>query len=618
MPGKGRIRDSDVATVRSRVRIEQLVGEYVQLRRGGADAMKGLCPFHDEKSPSFQVSPSRGYFHCFGCGEGGDAIDFIRKLEHLSFSEAVEHLANKVGVTLVYEGGGSSRTDDGRSRRARLVEATAAAQAFFVAQLATPEAQLGRDLLTERGFDPAAATHFGCGYAPDSWDSLLNHLRGKGFNDAELKETGLCRPSSRGTLIDVFRARLMWPIRDLSGDVVGFGARKLLAEEQGGKYINTAETALYKKSQLLYGVDLAKREIVKSHQAVIVEGYTDVMACHLAGVKTAVATCGTAFGEEHVKVLRRLLLDDDDLSGEVVFVFDGDEAGQKAALKASELAHGFASRTFVAVLPDKLDPCDLRQQRGDAALRDALARRVPLFEFVLRDVLAKEDLETAEGRVRGTAAGVKVVSGIKDPSLRAEYTRRLAGWVGAEDPAALLAAVNQGAAPVRAAAPGAAPATGAQSVEREVLKIALQRPAHAGLVLDSLDPACFTTEPHRVVFGAVLEAGGTEAGALLPPDVWVEMLRDLMPHDAGRGFLTALVVEPAPADLEDQSVEARWCSEMIGRLEEMHLGRLITEVKGGLQRMSPLGDTADRYNRLFGDLIALESRRRAIRDKLAG
>ncbi|HSK26028.1 MAG TPA: DNA primase, partial [Jiangellales bacterium] len=399
----GRIRDEDIAAVRERARIEEIVREYVTLRNAGGGSLKGLCPFHDEKSPSFHVTPARGLYHCFGCQAGGDVISFVQNVEQIGFAEAVERLADKVGIGLRYDDTGPAGGRPGRNReqRTRLVEAHAAAARMYAAVLVeSDDAVAGRQFLAERGFDQAAAEMFGVGYAPRDGDALRRHLRGLGFTDEELLAGGLVA-QGRGAPYDRFRGRLVWPVRDLLGEVVGFGARRLHDDDRvEAKYLNTPETPIYHKSHVLYGVDLAKREIARRSQAVVVEGYTDVMACHLAGVTTAVATCGTAFGDEHAKVLRRLLLDQDEMRGEVIFTFDGDAAGQKAALRAFEGDQRFVSQTYIAVAPDGLDPCELRQQQGDAAVRELVARRQPLFRFAIRSMLAEHDLDTPEGRTR--------------------------------------------------------------------------------------------------------------------------------------------------------------------------------------------------------------------------
>src|SRR5450755_2267973 len=382
----GRIRDEDIAAVRDRSPIDEVVGEYLQLKNAGGGSLKGLCPFHEEKTPSFNVTPARGLFYCFSCAEGGDAIKFVQKIDGLSFVEAVERLARRAGIDLRYEQGGYVPGQE-QSQRRRLIDAHRAAAEFYAEQLRTPGAEHARKFLSERGFELPDADRFGVGYSPKAWEDLTRHLRARGFTDADLIAAGLAREGNRGTR-DWFRGRLMWPIRDLSGDVIAFGARKLDPNDDGPKYLNTPETPLFRKSTVLYGADLAKREISHRRQAVIVEGYTDVMACHLAGVPTAVATCGTSFGDGHVKILRRLLMDADQFRGEVIFTFDGDAAGQRAAQRAFGMEEKFATQTYVTVQPDGLDPCDLRIKHGDAAVKDLVARRVPLFEFAIRSVLS--------------------------------------------------------------------------------------------------------------------------------------------------------------------------------------------------------------------------------------
>ncbi|MDQ1170589.1 DNA primase catalytic core [Microbacterium proteolyticum] len=274
-----RIRQADVDEVKARVNIADVIGERVALKPAGVGSMKGLCPFHDERSPSFNVRPQVGYYHCFGCGESGDVYSFLRAMDHVSFTEAVERMAARVGYTLHYEDGGAAPETTGRSR---LYAANAAAAEYFRAQLMSPEAETGRRFLGERGFDAGAAAHFGVGYAPKGWSNLLDHLSAQKFSRDELVQAGLVSQGQRG-VYDRFRGRLVWPIRDVTGQVIGFGARKLFDDDQGPKYLNTPETPIYKKAQVLYGLDLAKRDISRSHRVVVVEGYTDVMACHLAG-----------------------------------------------------------------------------------------------------------------------------------------------------------------------------------------------------------------------------------------------------------------------------------------------------------------------------------------------
>src|SRR3954453_23281133 len=426
----GLIRDDDIALVRERARIDEVVSSYVTLKNAGGGSQKGLCPFHDEKSPSFNVNPSRGFFHCLGCDEGGDVISFLMKIDGVSFAEAVERLADKYGVQLRYQDSDDRPARREHNLRPRMLEAHKVAQAYYAEQLATADAMPARRFLDERGFDKEAAELVGVGFASRGGDDLDRHLRQKGFQDAELVTGGLVAQGNRGHY-DRFRGRLLWPIRETNGDVIGFRARRIFDDDRiEAKYLNTPETPIYKKSQVLYGIDLARRDVARASQAVVVEGYTDVMACHLSGVPTAVATCGTAFGEDHGRVIRRLLQDHDEFRGEVIFTFDGDEAGQKAALRAFEGDQNFAGQTYVAVEPSGLDPCDLRLEQGDAAVRELVARRVPLYRFVLGNVLSRSDLDRADGRIDAMRDAARLVTGIRDRSKVDAFARELAGMLG--------------------------------------------------------------------------------------------------------------------------------------------------------------------------------------------
>ena len=610
----GRIKNEDVQHIRDHAPIDDVVGEYVQLKSAGGGQKKGLCPFHDEKSPSFHVTPSKGYFHCFGCQTGGDVIAFLMKIDHLSFTETIERLADRIGYTLRYEESGS--TPSGPSvNRSRLVAANALAATFFQEQLNTsPDAAHGRDLLTKRGFDKNACQTFGVGYAPDSWDSLTKHLRAAGYSIEELELAGLSKMGERGP-IDKFRNRLTWPIRDISGDVVGFGARKLASDEedQGPKYLNTSETPIYKKSQVLYGLDMAKKEIAKKRQVVIVEGYTDVMAAHLAGITTAVATCGTAFGAEHIRIIRRLLMDDDAFRGEVIFTFDGDAAGQKAAMRAFSEDQKFVTQTFVAVEPDGLDPCDLRQIKGDLALRDLIAKRVPLFEFAIRTELKLHNLDTAEGRVNALNATAPLVAQIRDKSLRPEYSRLLAGWLGIEVEI-VTSAVSQGA---RRSVPATAtaepegdhvdqswrphPQEPRLLLEREVLKARLQMPDLV-TTWSEIEDAAFT-HPAYVEMKRVID---THASSTIQIDE--------IPDERMKTLFTELTVEPIRSDGE---VSARYIESIVARLREVGISRAIADLKSNLQRLNPV-ENPDEYNASFASLVALETTRRGLHDLAIG
>ena len=562
--------------------------------------------------------------NCFGCGMGGDVISFIQQIDHLSFSEAVELLAGRANVELRYEDDGG-RPTAGPDRahvgqRARLVAANTAAAAFYVEQLGTPDAAPARQFLAERGFDRQTAVDFDCGFAPAGWDGLTRHLRGQGFTQAELITGGLAKESSRGSLIDRFHRRLLWPIRDITGDVIGFGARKLMDDDQGPKYLNTPETPLYKKSTVLYGIERAKRDIARRHQAVVVEGYTDVMACHLAGVTTAVASCGTAFGAEHISVLRRLLMDQDEFRGEVVYTFDGDAAGQAAAMKTFGEDQRFVGQTFVAVEPDGRDPCELRQEHGDAAVRDLVARRTPLIAFVLKTTLAGYDLDTVEGRVAALEKTAPLVAQIKDHALRPAYARQLAGMLGNTDEAEVLERVRRltgdGAGQRPRARPRPAqrtPDDAAVAVEREAVKAALQVPEIAGPLFDAVPVEAYTSPHYAAVAAAIAAAGGAAAATVTGP-AWLDQVAAHCPEEDVRAQLTALAVEPLRAVGEG---DAGYVNAVLARLQEMATVRRVTVLKGKLQRMNPV-EAPDEYTKVFGQLVALEQQARSLRERAVG
>nr|WSY55104.1 DNA primase [Streptomyces sp. NBC_00886] len=606
----GRINDEDVKAVRDAVPIDAVVSEYLQLRNAGGGNLKGLCPFHDEKSPSFQVSPSKGLFHCFGCQEGGDTITFVMKVDHLTFSESVERLAAQAGITLRYEEGGYNPAHQ-RGERIRLVEAHKVAADYYVEQLAvSPEADTGRKFLAERGFDQSAAEHFSVGYSPQGWDHLTRYLRGKGFTDKELLLSGLAQEGRRGP-IDRFRGRLMWPIRDIGGEVVGFGARKLYESDNGPKYLNTPDTAIYKKSQVLYGIDLAKKDIAKSSRAVVVEGYTDVMACHLAGVTTAIATCGTAFGGDHIKILRRLLMDNG--SARVIFTFDGDAAGQKAALRAFEDDQKFAAETYIAIAPDNMDPCELRLAKGDEAVADLVEPRTPLFEFALRQIVVRYDLDTPAGRASALDEAAPIVARIKNSGAQHEVAVQLAGMLGILDTQFVVKRVAQlarwardrggkGPAPMRGAAqqqydttprpPTGGPALTLRNpvfaTERELLKLALQRPELVSPAFDAYGVDEFTAPPYAAVREAIIEAGGAEYGLQDAQDYLVRV-REAAPDDAVRAMVTELAVEA----ILRRTVDENYAGEQLVTVRRRAVVRRIRDIQGTLTRLGSHGDSAE-------------------------
>ena len=623
---RGRIPDSDIEAIRERANIADIVGEYVQLKPAGHDSLKGLSPFKDEKTPSFHVRPVRGYYHCFSTGKGGDVFSFMMEMEQLSFPEAVEAVAEEIGYHINYQGGSTGARDVKPGTRARLIAANKAAHEFYRDKLEQPEAEVGRRFLLDRGFDRDIIHHFECGYAPDGWDTLTKHLLRKGFEVEELVDAGLSTMGRRGP-IDKFRRRLLWPIKDVAGNVIGFGARKLFDDDPMGKYMNTQDTMLYHKSKVLFGLDLAKKNIAAGHQCVVVEGYTDVMAMHAAGVKTAVAACGTAFGKDHMSIIRRLMLDDNYFRGELIYTFDGDEAGQKAAMRAFEGDQQFTGQSFVSVAPDGMDPCDLRMAKGDSAVRDLVASRVPMFEFVIESLLQDFSLDTAEGRLQALRRTVPVVAQIRDTPLQTEYARQLAGWVGWPDPNEVIRQVREEAKKPKQVKRSAwdmttptqsnQPASNQPAFElpdpqdpllwaqREALKVALQYPEAAGSYFDGINPDAFTHPAYR----AVRDAMGTVGGASNAGSSWISHVSDEMTDVAGRNFVSELAVEEILA--EDP---ASYADSVLSRLQEVRVGNQIAQLKSQLQRMRPSDDEMA-YNALFSDLVALEQARRELNDR---
>ena len=663
----GRIRASDIEEVKSRSNILDIVGDHVQLKSAGVGSYKGLCPFHDEKSPSFHVRPQVGYYHCFGCGESGDVYTFLQKIDHVTFTEAVERLAAQLGMQLHYEEGGAA--NDGPNR-ARLYAANNAAAEYYQEQLRSPGAAVGRTFLGERGFDASAAATFGIGFAPAGWDHLTKHLTAAGFKTEELVASGLVSQGDRG-VYDRFRGRLVWPIRDVTGQTVGFGARKLLDDDPGPKYLNTPETPIYHKAQVLYGLDLAKRDIGKTNQVVVVEGYTDVMACHLAGVTTAVATCGTAFGADHLKLLKRVLPANAGL-GEVVFTFDPDAAGQKAALRAFTEARSVAAQTYIAVGPDGLDPCDLRLAKGEPAVRAMIQSRTPMFEYVMRHHVNQYDLGTAEGRVAGLRAAAEVLADIKDSMLRGQYAHELARMVGmdrAEVDRAITQAMraasqrpvpersrgvvpersrgatssgpvpersreattdtrsprdaagatefpvperSRGAAPeadVRPYALRDLPTDPSTRLERDALQVLLQHPTAVSAQLRLLALDCQFRHPALSVIrdgiaATALPLGTAEGQVALRAELPVEFA----------GLADQLAVAPLPERSDsDEEVLAAYAKGVLASLVERELLRQKAELLSRLQRTSP--DDRDSYRQLQTALQQIEVDRRRIREE---
>jgi len=616
----GRIVDEDMKRLREQIHIEDVIGEHLTLRRAGADLI-GLCPFHDEKTASFHVTPARGLFYCFGCGVGGDVFKFVQEVDNLSFNEAAQQLADRIGLELHFTDSGSGSPKTGQ--RQRLLAANQAAAEFFAAQLLTPEGIKARQLLDDRGFDREVATAFGVGYAPKDGQALHRHLGSKGFSDEELVQANLIRANGGW---DVFQGRVIWPIRDSATTTLGFGARRLYDDDrQPAKYINTAETTVYKKSQVLYGLDLARGPIGKQGQAIVMEGYTDVMAAHLSGLETAVASCGTAFGDDHARLLQRLI--GQPKAGRIVFTFDGDEAGQKAALKVFNLDDHFTVPTYVAVAPDGLDPCDLRLQRGDSAVRDLVVNPKPLYQFIMEDRVARFDLERADSRIEAVRAVAPLLSAIRDHDKWQGFVESLAGIVGIDiDKARKIVLASHKASPAGAklspkppspTAPEADGSTAATlpgekaqnesppipypaandprlAAERGLMQLMLQYPTYFTTDWCGLDPADFRHPAYRAIFEAVLVSP-------LGDGVWIELVQAKTDDPVVKRLEIELSVAPLMTEPNEAYADAYAARVRLGRLNAQ-----LETLRSRLQRMNPVTQAED-HQPLFAEVVELEA-----------
>ena len=612
----GKISARDIEEVKARVNIADVVGGYVALKPASAGSLKGLCPFHQEKSPSFNVRPLQGFYHCFGCGAGGDVYKFLQEMESLSFYEAVENLAGKVGFTLTYEAGAKG-PDQGQ--KARIFEANQLAAKYFQDQLMTDAAIPGRDFLKSRGFDKQAAELFGVGFAPKGWNNLTDHLKAAGFTEEELITASLSSKGERG-LYDKFRGRLIWPIRDTSNQVIGFGARKLFDDDQGPKYLNTSETPVYHKSAVLYGIDLAKKDISKSQKVVVVEGYTDVMACHLAGVTTAVATCGTAFGDEHIRILNRMLAANVDSPAEVIFTFDPDEAGQKAAMRAFADADKFHANSFIAVGPDGLDPSDLRVQKGDEAVVLMIENKKPIYEFAIKQKMKNFNLESVEGRVGAARASAAVIATIRDSALRSVYIRELANWVNLDlsevtnlVDRAIKEKVVQAVAPLRQdPVPEAEVENSFQApdlkdpvvrFERQLLEVLTQQPLRVSKeVMAELLASDFLAGAHAAIASGLAKSLEAKDGTN-----WLATIAENV-DPALHGTLRSLAATELPAG-NDEEV-ARYVSGVVNSGFINLLTRQKLSMQAVLRQLDP--SETEKIAEVQKELMSIEQRRRSL------
>lgn len=621
----GRIVKDDIDALRERADIVAVVSDHTKLKKAG-QRWKGLCPFHSERTPSFTVDPGNNLYYCFGCSMGGDIYDFLMKVEGLDFVEAVESLARRTGFQLRYEEM-SAREKRALGERSRLVAVNRAALEWFRECLYSDEGQVARDYLKERGFGREDAERFAVGFAPNDWDRLSRHLTADaGFRQEDLLETRLARRNDRGGLRDTFRGRLIFPVRDLGGDPIGFGGRVLPGLDYGDfdppKYLNSPEYRLYKKQKVLYGISEARPEIVRAEEVVICEGYTDVMALHQAGFSNAVATCGTAVGTDHFRILARY-------ATRIVLAFDSDAAGVKAAHRAWEAAreveaeHGdTGEHTFslrVLVLPDGRDPADLVREEGVDGMRAAVDAAPAVVPFLIRHVVAEADLTTETGKTAALRAALELLGDERDPELRRVYARtEVADAVGVSLEFVQKTAqrmgveldVHQGIAhlgdqrrPIRrerGRVAGSDVDRHRARRERSILRSALQQPELLPAEWSELTEDHFSHPKARELFAALRDAGG--AGASL------DAVLSSAPDDEVRDLVHRVALEDPEVEPTELSVEQEIRqvladgvdAEMAALTEEFARVNMDVDHERGMQ--------------LQRQLIQLEQRRRELRE----
>jgi DNA primase len=588
----GRIRQDDIETVRERTDIVKIVSQYLTLKKSGHDSFSGLCPFHTEKTPSFSVSPAKGVYYCFGCGAGGDAIRFLREVEHLDFTEAVERLAKDAGVTLRYEGD-SAAERRAMSRRQSLNRANE--QAFDLYHRVLLDGREGEDArtyLAERGIEREMIEAFGIGYAPRYADFLLRRLA-RGASPELLVEAGLAVKDDRGQVRDRFRGRVTFPVHDLSGRAVGIGARVLPGDrDDGPKYLNSPETPIYRKAEVLYNLNRAKQAVAKTGQIVIVEGYTDVIALVRAGIETAVATCGTALGEGHFKLASRF-------AQRMILAFDSDEAGARAAERAYTYLEQFPLQPVVLILPEGLDPADFVRRHGGDAFRDLAARAQPLVAYMLRRTVARHDLGTVEGQSAAVAEALPILEGLRDPVRQREYGHALAELARVSDTSVMLALQRRRAGRPVEVQQAIKRASVHEKVEREMLRLLARSSDIYAEFAPRLADEHFQSAQHRKLFEALRKADG---------DVRAIVSSDDAGDDRVVGSMPALALEP----LESEPTSA-YALDVWVRLQEFALKRRSASIRQRLQKMNPTSD--DGYDALFQELIAADGELRRLRER---
>jgi DNA primase len=587
-----RIRQEDVEAVKERTDIVQLVGQYLTLKKSGHDSLTGLCPFHQEKTGSFSVSPAKQVFYCFGCGKGGDAITFLRELEHLSYVEAIERLASTAGVTLRYEGDSATERRAAERRKALFRANEQAASLFSTMLTSGKEATDARAYVTERGITPESIETFEIGYAPGYSDFLLRRLAGNRDLSSEiLLEAGLASRGEDGTVRDRFRGRLTFPIQDLQGRHIGFGARVLPSDARAGeqaKYLNTAETPIYRKHEVLYNMHRARQAVAKTGDVFVVEGYTDVIGLAQAGITNVVATCGTALGERHFEQLSRF-------ATRAILSFDSDEAGARAAERAFGFQERYPITAVVLIMPDGLDPADFVAKHGADAVSAAAASARPLVEYMVRRTVERHDLGTIEGRSAAVADALPILERLNDPIRRSEYEGLLADLAGVSHASVAQSLARDLSGKPAEVASTMKRGTARERLEREVVKLIARGDLEPDLAA-TIDESDFSTPKQRALFAALRDVkwdSGTIVGG----------------EDGDLAAkVAALIVEP----LEGEPTPA-YAEAVADRLRTFVLKAQSDEIRGKLQRMNPTTD-AD-YDELFRRLVEIDGELRRSKER---
>lgn len=558
-----------VDEIRERTNIVEIIAPHATLKRAGK-RLTGLCPFHQDTAPSFTVDPDKGLWHCFGCGAGGNVFHFLMRAENLTFAEAARKLAERLGVQLK----GSREDDRTRSLKDSLARVNAEAASFFRRQLEDNER--ARQYLHDRGVSDELIAHFRIGWAPAEWDALYKHLRRQGYRDADIEKSGLCVQRPRGDgCYDRFRARVMFPIFDADERVIGFGGRILEGDE--AKYINSSETALFRKGRTLYAFPLARKAMGERGRAIVVEGYFDAIACHAAGFTETVATLGTALTQDHLNVLRRH-------TEKVYAAYDSDSAGMKAMLRSQELFEAAGLEVRIVRLPEQDDPDSFLAARGPEALGAELDKAVTAVDYRLA-VIADGHPDTEDGRLGMMKEAVEALAELKDAVAQAHYIRRLAERcclpnlerVGLMEQALhreLRKRTPRGGRPIERPA---APSSAAERVERQVLAMILHSEAIAHRLLDELSPHDFCDDRYRRVFETVREKARTGAAA---------DIADMLAREQGEE-LCALVSGLALAEDEALPSDSE-ISEAVERMREWRGARRCRELleKASAQELS--------------------------------